>query len=392
MLTHVVWLCALLPALALVHFTIEVLLGLRPLTNHPVPASDVDFAVIIPAHNEALLIAGTVEALRQKVGDAARIVVVADNCTDGTAEIARATGATVIERLDASQRGKGFALAFARDFLGSDPPDAVFILDADCRVSRGKVEAMAAHAALIGEPVQAINLLTAPAGASPLVLLSNFAMIIKNVVRARGLYRLGGGITLFGTGMAFPWRTFADAQLATADPVEDLRLALVLARQGIRVHLWQDLGVASAAAGIVDSLDQRRRWEHGFMSNAARFGLPTLGTGVARGSRHLAALGAHLLVPPLALLFVVAAVALTPALALAIWGDARGPAALLTGALALSLGATGVAWYREGRSTLSLLTLARAPLYVLWKIPLYFGFFASRQTEWNRTRRLNEKN
>ena len=45
-----------------------------------------------------------------------------------------------------------------------------------------------------------------------------------------------------------------------------------------------------------------------------------------------------------------------------------------------------------GRETLGLLTLARAPLYVLWKIPLYLGFFASRQTEWNRTRRLNEKN
>jgi hypothetical protein len=53
--------------------------------------------------------------------------------------------------------------------------------------------------------------------------------------------------------------------------------------------------------------------------------------------------------------------------------------------------ATGLAWRREGRSTLSLAALARAPLYVLWKIPLYVGFVSSRQREWNRTRRVNEE-
>jgi hypothetical protein len=210
-------------------------------------------------------------------------------------------------------------------------------------------------------------------------------------VRARGLYRLGGGITLFGTGMAFPWAIFAQAELATSEPVEDLRLALVLAQQGTRVHLWEDLQVASAAAGIDDSLDQRRRWEHGFLSNAARHGLPALLGGTLRGSRHLAALGAHLMVPPLALLFLVAAAALLPAAALAIWAGDSGPAGLLVATLGLAVAVTGVAWYRVGRATLSLLTLARAPLYILWKVPLYLGFFSSRQTEWNRTRRLNEK-
>jgi len=392
MLTFAVWLCALPPSLALLYFSTEVLLGLRALPTRLVAEDDVDLAVIIPAHNEALLISGTVQALRQQVGPATRIVVVADNCSDATAEIARAAGATVIERNDPSQRGKGFALACARDFLVSAPPQVVFILDADCAVSSGSVEAMAGHAAAIGEPVQSVNLLTAPPGASPMVLVSNFAMIIKNLVRARGLYRLGGGITLFGTGMAFPWRIFAQAELATSEPVEDLRLALVLAQQGTRVHLWEDLHVTSAAAGIDDSLDQRRRWEHGFLSNAARHGWPSLIGGLRRRSRHLVALGAHLLVPPLALLFLVAAAAFVPLAALAIWTGEAGPAAMLGGTLALAVAVTALAWYRAGRTTLSLLTLARAPLYVLWKIPLYFGFFSSRQTEWNRTRRLNEKN
>ncbi len=392
MLTALAWLCALLPSLALLYFSAEVLFGLRRLPAPSASNAKLDLAVVIPAHNEALLIAGTVDALRQQVQSTTRIIVVADNCTDATADLARAAGATVIERNDATQRGKGFALAYARDFLASSPPDAVFVLDADCTVSTGSVEAMAGYAAALGEPVQSINLLTAPAGASPMVLVSNFAMIIKNLVRARGLYRFGGGITLFGTGMAFPWRIFAQAELATSEAVEDLRLALELAQQGIKVHLWEDLRIASAAAGVDDSLDQRRRWEHGFLANASRYGLPSMTAGLARGSRHRAFLGTHLLVPPLALLFLVAGVALLPAILVAVFLGHAGPAMLLGGTLALAVSVTAIAWYREGRATISLLALARAPLYVLWKIPVYLGFFSSRQTEWNRTRRLNEKN
>jgi glycosyltransferase involved in cell wall biosynthesis len=391
MLTLVAWLCAVPPSLALLYFSTEVVLGLRGLPARAAAEEGLDLAVVVPAHNEALLISDTVQALLSQVDPKTRIVVVADNCSDATGDLARAAGATVIERNDPSLRGKGFALAFARDFLAIEPPDAVFILDADCTVSSGSVEAMASHAAALGAPVQSVNLLTAPTGASPMVLVSNFAMIIKNLVRARGLYRLGGGITLFGTGMAFPWRIFAQAELATSDPVEDLRLALMLARQGTRVHLWEDLTVTSAAAGVDDSLDQRRRWEHGFLANASRFGLSSLAGGVARGSRHLVMLGLHLLVPPLALLLLVAGAALLVALGLALWTGDAGPAAVLAASLALAVTATGIAWYREGRATLSLAALARAPLYVLWKIPLYLGFVSSRQTEWNRTRRLNEK-
>ena len=154
MLTLVVWLIAVPPSLALLYFSSEVLLGLRPLPARAAARPDLDLAVIIPAHNEELLIGSTVQALRQQDGPATRVVVVADNCSDRTAEVARVAGATVIERNDASQRGKGFALAFAREFLASAPPEAVFILDADCKVSKGSVEALACLAASIGEPVQ----------------------------------------------------------------------------------------------------------------------------------------------------------------------------------------------------------------------------------------------
>src|SRR3546814_19282503 len=83
-----------------------------------------------------------------------------------------------------------------------------------------------------GRAVQAANLLTAGKDDSPLVAVSNFAMLVKNIIRARGLVRLGGGARLFGTGMAFSWSLFVTPPLATADADEDLRLGLWLRSPG----------------------------------------------------------------------------------------------------------------------------------------------------------------
>ena len=73
------------------------------------------FDVIVPAHNEAEVIERTVSSLRKIdwPADRFRVLVVADNCTDTTAVLARGAGAEVLERHDPTLRGKGYALAFA---------------------------------------------------------------------------------------------------------------------------------------------------------------------------------------------------------------------------------------------------------------------------------------
>lgn len=391
MVALVVWLCVIPPSLALIYLSAEVFAGLRPLGPLPGRGPDAQLAIIIPAHNEAWLIAETVAAARQRAHPATRLVVIADNCSDGTADLARAAGAVVVEREDPTRRGKGFALACAREYLSAEPPDAVFVLDADCRIAKGSLQAMANGAVSLGEPLQSANLLSAREDTPSLVLVSNFAMLIKNLVRARGLYRLAGGITLFGTGMMFPWSVFRQLDLATSEAVEDLGLALSLALHGTRVHFDEHLVVTSAAAELADSLGQRRRWEQGFMAHAARAALPLLSQGAGRRSRHLLALGAHMLVPPLALLCLVGAAALVPALAAALYGNPW-PAVLLLGSFALASVAIGAAWTLYGRTALPWRALLQAPFYVLWKIPLYVGLVSSRKREWNRTRRANEKN
>src|SRR3546814_20308483 len=89
----------------------------------------VGLAILVPAHDEADSIAPTVAALAA-AAPGARILVVADNCGDATAALAREAGADVIERRDLSKRGKGFALAFGRDYLAAGPPE---IGRASCR-------------------------------------------------------------------------------------------------------------------------------------------------------------------------------------------------------------------------------------------------------------------
>ena len=384
------WLLALALALPLAIFTVEVCAGLRRFAEASVAPVPCSIAILMPAHDEAPAIEATLANLIAVAPAGCRIVVIADNCSDDTAARARAMGVIAIERHDTARRGKGYALAFGKDFLANDPPDVVIVLDADCRFQPQSIERLVGTAMRTGCPAQAFNTLDPDLTASPAVQISSFAMIVKNVVRSRGMARLGGASLLTGTGMAFPWHVFRDASLATGNIVEDLALGIDLTRRGIYTRLVPGAWVRSASAHPADLLEQRSRWERGFLAEARQSALPTVWDGVIRRSRASFFLGLHLLVPPLAML-ISASLAGLGILALALVlnpGPGAGPAtAALAVALIGALAATAAAWVREGRSTLSLSGLARAPGYVLWKLPMYFGFAGSVPTEWVRTRR-----
>ncbi|MGK7940199.1 MAG: glycosyltransferase family 2 protein [Crocosphaera sp.] len=88
--------------------------------------------ILIPAHNEAEVIAQSLDSLCPQLMSCDRIVVIADNCSDQTSEIVRKKGITVIERDNTEQRGKGYAIDYGIKYLSNHPPDIVVILDADC--------------------------------------------------------------------------------------------------------------------------------------------------------------------------------------------------------------------------------------------------------------------
>ena len=381
------WLLAAPIGLMLCYFSLEILMGLAPTRKRADGgAPHEDITILIPAHNEEDVIGATLRGLRQ-TAPMAHLLVVADNCNDRTAEIAREAGAEVVERHDTERRGKGYALAFGRDHLRAREPRVVMVLDADCRLEPGSDAAMIAAVESQGKAVQASNLFELDKSAPAMVQISNFAMLVKNLFRVRGMRRIGGTAMLFGTGMGFPWRIFKDLELASGEAVEDLGLAIRMIREGHRIGLAEQAKVFSRAASALATVGQRSRWEHGFMAHALKFALPSLVRGLAGFKRSLAALGIHMLIPPLALLMVVALVALAALACLSAAGASLLPLTALAMALALAVVSIALAWLAGGHRYLSARALALLPFYLIWKIPIYLRFVTARQLGWNRTPR-----
>ncbi len=370
-------------------FLIEVLAGLRHLRPAHFEATPATTVIVVPAHDEAEVIGETLRLLKDSLSPGMRVLVVADNCADGTAEVARAMDVDLIERHDGERRGKGFALAFAADHLRSDPPDIFVVMDADCAIDRASLQALVEGAHASGGPAQAVNLLRPDRNAPPLVQLSNFAFVLKNLVRQRGLQHLAGRAHLTGTGMAMPFGLFHISGDTRSSIVEDLALGLDLADAGHPPKLVANAFVWSGSASEQGTLVQRRRWEGGFLSTALRQGPKEVWHGLVCGNPRTVLAGLDLMVPPLALFAALNAAALLVAVALVlVFGGACWPVIAQSSLLALALFAVFVAWVREGRDFISLGVLARLPLYVLWKLPMYLGL-ARRGTpkEWLRTGR-----
>ncbi|MDP6539819.1 MAG: glycosyltransferase family 2 protein [Planctomycetota bacterium] len=345
-------------------------------------------AVLVPARDEAETIAATVGDLVGQLREGDRLLVVADNCTDETAELARRAGAEVVERTDPEKEGKAHALAFGREVLGALPPRVVIVLDADGRAPTDLVGTLARHVEATGRTVQAE--FTSAAGAGGGVrALSVLAILVKNRVRPAALRTLGVPCLLNGSGMAFPWSVFEGLDLGGAGMVEDMRLAVDLALCDEGAVLCDHVRLRSTPpAERAGLLDQRRRWEHGHLDTLVHQVPRLLAAGMFDLRPRLLWFAAHLAVPPLAML--AGLLVICCALALPgpwLWGGSPWPGvAALSGLALLTLG-TLVAWARFGRGLVSFTALLATPAYVLWKLPLYLAFLARGPSEaWSAPR------
>jgi cellulose synthase/poly-beta-1,6-N-acetylglucosamine synthase-like glycosyltransferase len=390
LLLVVAWALPVVFALPVFVFCLECLIGLWPGKRESIAVVDAPrFALLVPAHDEESGIAATIAALSSELRPADRLLVVADNCNDATAALARSAGAEVIERHDPLRRGKGYALSFAFAHLSCDAPEVVVIVDADCRVTPGSIARVATLAARTGRPVQADYLLQSPESAGPRSRVSAFAVLVRNRVRPRGLARLGLACQLTGSGMALRWDAVCAARPTEGNLVEDLALGLDLARQG-RPPLYDGEARVTSALPVSGRAaeNQRRRWEGGHLATLVRHVPQMLKAGVLRRELSCIALGLDLAVPPLALL--VASLALGCAVAGIASVAGAGSAALHAALFEMSLVGVAVigAWASEGRRTLPAREAAAVPLYVLWKLALYARLVRDGgQKAWVRTQR-----
>jgi len=346
------------------------------------------FDVVVPAHNEAPVIERTVASLRRLdwPPDRFRVVVVADNCTDDTAAIARAAGALVLERRNPDLRGKGYALQFAfRTLTDQEWSAAVAVVDADTEVSPNLLEAFACRIQQGEGAIQAHYGILNP-WASWRTQLITIAMAAFHIVRSRARERLGLSCGIRGNGWCLTHEVLGKVPYQAFSLAEDLEYGIELGLAGYRVAYADE---AHADGEMVSSeriaRQQRQRWEGGRFSLIGSRLAPLLSAAIRDRSLVCLDLALDLLVLPLSYV-TLNVVALVILAAILDW-KAGAPGSWLWIGIACS-GALGLhvlrGWQLSGLGPRGALALARVPGFLVWKLVL----LACRKPQaWIRTER-----
>lgn len=379
---------SLLFALPALFFLAQVIAARRHRRPEFIPLRARRVAILMPAHNEEASIERTLTELMSALDAGMTVWVVADNCTDETAARASELGAHVIVRDEPERRGKGYAIERGLEAMSAAPPDVVVILDADCRIDAFSLRRIADLAYDKRRPAQAVYTME-PGSSGLLSRVGAFAFAVRNIVRPRGMKRLGFPVHLSGTGMAFPYSLLRSFRGMDDCLVEDLYLGIELSLGGRAPILVEEASVESfLPASREASRGQRARWEGGHL-RMMRSHLPRILREAVRYRRPaLFALALDLAIPPLALfaslisLNVIMAAALSLALAQpCVLALALVPALALVVGVVLAYSAVGARYLRG-------IELVQLPLYMLSKIPLYLGFIVrGAPKRWRRTER-----
>ena len=361
-----------------------------PLARPPRSSRRIQFDIVVPAHNEAVGIQSTVRSLSEMDWDKdrMRIHVVADNCTDDTAQLAADAGARVMVRHHAELRGKGYALAYAFEKCLADGwSDAIVVVDADSSVSSNLLEALAARIERGERAIQAHYGIRNPMK-SWRTLLVTVAMGAFHIVRSRARDRLGLSAGIRGNGWCVTTGALREVPYHAFSLTEDLEYGVRLGLAGIRVAYADE---ASSNGDMVSSAAiasrQRQRWESGRFEMTRKFALPTLVSALRRFDAVQLDLALDLLVLPLS--YVV-----MNTVALVLGGFAAGwwwshPEALTFGWLGIYCFVALVihvarGWQVSGTGLPGLLALTCAPFYIVWKLAIMLG---EKSKEWVRTER-----
>src|SRR5581483_7831781 len=125
LLEALAWLLMTVVAVPLLVLVIESFAALLPARREKSSTERGRCTILVPAHDEESGIEQTLTAILPQLLPTDQVVVIADNCTDRTAEVARSAGAMVVERQDTTRRGKGYALDFGVRYLELNPPEIV---------------------------------------------------------------------------------------------------------------------------------------------------------------------------------------------------------------------------------------------------------------------------
>ena len=350
----------------------------------PGVSGEADVVVLVPAHDEEDTIAHCVQAFESQTYPRERfqVVVIADNCTDGTAAVAAKAGAEVSVRNEPDSRGKGRALRWAFDELlaRDEQPDAFIVVDADSTPDPGLLTGLVSRLEAGAMAVQGESLIAGDG--SPAQELRAAAFLLVNRARPTGRSMLGLPANLAGNGMLFSRELLLERPWTAFSSTEDVEYGLSLRAAGIRPVFARGAIVWSPAAPHGRAAEaQELRWEGGKL-HLARTLAPRL---LAKGQVDAAI---ELAIPPLGYLAAGAAT-VTAAGVVLTWLDVVDSWSVVPAAVALVTipvyVVVGLVAAKAPRA--AYVALAHAPGFVLRKALRAHRLLRFKPDSWVRTER-----
>jgi cellulose synthase/poly-beta-1,6-N-acetylglucosamine synthase-like glycosyltransferase len=337
--------------------------------------------VLIPAHNEKLTIERTIANLLQAADKSQDIdiYVIADNCSDNTAELARNTAVNVVERHNPHLRGKGAALQWAMQIIAEKDYDYTLIVDADSIVNDDFFLALrhCLHDSS-NEVVQSRYEAIANEHSS----IKRLAMLGFNVLRAKGRVALGGSAGIMGNGFIVSKAALKKVPFRANSIVEDLEYHMRLVESDVKVTFCDAARIYGEMPNDDDASDvQSSRWEGGRLGVLKAAFLPLLKktlSGLFKKEFHaLDALLDLMLLPVGYMVLILLAGLIFPYTQIT----------ALFGLIVISVYVFGAAMCGNGLSELSV--LKNLPLFLIKKITRIPALISASSTkmQWKKTPR-----
>jgi len=328
------------------------------------------YIIVVPAHNEEAIIARLLESIRNLDYDPRnfKVYVIADNCTDMTARIARQYGADTLVRSDEARKGKGFAIEWALRMIDPASFDAVVIADADNIIDPGFFRGLDQVMDRGIRAVQCNNCL-ANSDESFFTRVIHLSRTINNILYHQAKYKLGLFSYLMGNGMCFTTSLLREHPWRTGTMAEDYEYYAVLAGHNEPVGFAVDARLYhQESKGLKAASRQRLRWSSGRFQIARKFGFGLFMQGIGERNFKIIDASFPLLLPNLSLMVNMTAVTLAIAFVIHYFHPVPYVIAWLMMLIALQLAYFISGMYLAKMPVFSFLfALCFAPFFLLWK-------------------------
>ena len=366
-------------------------LAARARGNEPKPPSTEPprFLLLVPAHDEELLLPACLASLARLryPAELITVVVIADNCTDRTAELAQAAGVQCLIRTApaAADRGKPQAIAWAIAQLPVQEYDALVIVDADTELDPDFAAHVATRAPLADKVIQPFN---GVSNGSENALTRMAAVLSEaNHGLAYVLKTRAGNNVPLGAGMCIGTRVLGAHGWTVRSLSEDWELYALLTVRGERSEEMPAARIrAQEAATLHDSSAQRGRWTAGKLAVLFQYAGPLLRSRRATFAQKLDALG-ELSAPGPVLHLALVGLAVAPLILIHPPGAGWIVGLLLATLVRPALYAC-IALARDPSPGTAIRAFAFLPFYAMWRVGaavLALGML--RKAKWVRTAR-----